>query len=53
VYYAVCENRSFRQREPAELAASEALAAILALEDDGTPVFPDDYTGFHDEPPAE
>lgn len=52
VYYAVCENRSFRAREQAEQAAAEALAAVLTLEGDGTPVFPDDYTGFHDEPPA-
>ena len=53
VYYAICENRSFRQQELAEQAAAEALAAILTLEGDGTPVFPEGYTGFHDEPPAE
>ncbi len=46
VYYAICENRSFRQREPAEAAAARALDAIEALEDDGTPVFPPDYDGF-------
>lgn len=50
VYYAVCENRSFRQKELAEEAAAKALAAILTLEGDGTPVFPDDYTGFDDTP---
>jgi hypothetical protein len=51
VYYAICENRSFRQEELAEQAAARALAAILSLEDDGTPVFPDGYTGFDDTPP--
>lgn len=51
VYYAVCENRSFRQEEQAEQAAAKALAAILSLEGDGTPVFPEGYTGFDDAPP--
>lgn len=50
VYYAVCENRSFRQEEQAEQAAARALAAILSLEGDGTPVFPEGYTGFDDAP---
>jgi hypothetical protein len=50
VYYAVCENRSFRQEEQAELAAARALAAVLSLEGDGTPVFPEGYTGFDDAP---
>ena len=49
VYYAICENRSFRQQELAEEAAATALSAMLSLEDDGTPVFPDDYTGFDDD----
>jgi len=48
VYYAVCENRSFRAREPAEAAAAKALAAVEALEADGTPAFPEDYDGFDD-----
>lgn len=52
VYYAICENRSFRERELAEQAAGKALAAIVSLEGDGTPVFPDDYTGFDDPAPA-
>jgi hypothetical protein len=52
VYYAICENRSFRQKELAEEAAAAALLAVLALEEDGLPVFPDDYTGFTDEAPA-
>ncbi|HEV2621886.1 MAG TPA: hypothetical protein VGU65_07350 [Frateuria sp.] len=50
VYYAICENRSFREQARAEQAASDALAAVLALEDDGTPVFPEGYTGFADSP---
>ncbi|ULU25346.1 hypothetical protein [Dyella terrae] len=52
VYFAVCENRSFRDRDLAEAAAAKALDAIESLEDDGTPVFPEGYTGFDDEPPA-
>ncbi|MBD8882006.1 MULTISPECIES: hypothetical protein [Rhodanobacter] len=52
VYYAICENRSFRHQDIAERAADDALAAVLALEDDGAPVFPDNYTGFADEAPA-
>ncbi len=51
-YYAICENRSFRQHEVAERAAADALTAVLALEEDGTPVFPENYTGFKDESPA-
>ena len=50
VYYAICENRSFREQAIAEQAAADALGAMLALEEDGTPVFPDDYTGFADNP---
>jgi hypothetical protein len=50
VYYAICENRSFREQDKAEQAAADALAAVLALEADGTPVFPEDYTGFADSP---
>jgi hypothetical protein len=50
VYYAICENRSFREEAKAEQAAADALAAVLALEDDGTPVFPEGYTGFADSP---
>ena len=49
VYYAICENRSFRRQDVAERAADDALAAVLALEEDGTPVFPEGYTGFADE----
>ena len=52
VYFAICENRSFREQSQAEEAANKALAAIESLEEDGTPVFPEGYTGFDDEPPA-
>ncbi|KRF01850.1 hypothetical protein ASG87_10085 [Frateuria sp. Soil773] len=48
-YYAICENRSFRDRGKAEQAAAAALADMAGLEDDGTPIFPDDYTGFADD----
>lgn len=51
-YFAICENRSFREREVAETAAAKALADLVALEDDGTPVFPQGYTGFDDDAPA-
>lgn len=49
VYYAICENRSFRNSEVAETSAAKALADLLGLEDDGTPLFPEGYTGFDDE----
>lgn len=49
-YYAICENRSFREQGKAEQAAADALAAVLDLEEDGAPVFPEGYTGFDDEP---
>jgi len=39
-------------RRTPEEAAAKALAAIEALEEDGTPVFPEGYTGFDDEPTA-
>lgn len=50
VYYAICENRSFRDHGIAEAAAAKALADLSGLEGDGTPIFPDGYTGFDDEP---
>lgn len=53
VYYAICENRSFRARDLAEAAAAKALAEMTGLEDDGTPVFPDGYTGFDDDAGAD
>ena len=48
IYFAICENRSFRDREIAETAAAKALGDMTGLEADGTPIFPDDYTGFDD-----
>lgn len=51
MYFAICENRSFRQKELAEEAAARALADVLSLEDDGSPVFPEGYTGFNDDVP--
>lgn len=47
-YFAICENRSFRNKDVAEAAAAKALADMQGLEDDGTPTFPEDYTGFDD-----
>ena len=47
-YYASCENRSFRDKDTAEAAAAKALADMTGLEADGTPIFPEDYTGFDD-----
>jgi len=52
MYFAICENRSFRDKTVAETAAAKALADMLGLEDDGTPIFPEDYTGFDDDKPA-
>jgi hypothetical protein len=52
MYFAICENRSFRDKTIAETAAAKALTDMLGLEDDGTPIFPDDYTGFDDDKPA-
>jgi hypothetical protein len=49
VYFAICENRSFRDQAIAETAAAKALAEMMDLEDDGTPIFPEGYTGFDDE----
>jgi hypothetical protein len=48
VYFAICENRSFRDKAIADAAAAKALADMTGLEADGTPIFPDDYTGFDD-----
>ncbi len=53
VYFAICENRSFRDKAIADAAAAKALADMSGLEDDGTPIFPDGYTGFDDEPMGE
>ena len=52
-YFAICENRSFRDKTIAETAAAKALADMLGLEEDGTPIFPEGYTGFDDDKPAD
>lgn len=49
VYYAICENRSFRDKAIAETAAAKALADMQGLEPDGTPIFAEGYTGFDDD----
>jgi hypothetical protein len=51
VYYAICENRSFRDKAVAEAAAAKALSDMLGLESDGTPVFAAGSPGFADEQP--
>jgi hypothetical protein len=48
MYFAICENRSFRDKDIAETAAAKALADMTGLESDGTPIFPEGYTGFDD-----
>jgi len=53
MYFAICENRSFRARDVAEAAAAKALLDMTGLEDDGTPIFPDGYTGFDDDVPTD
>ena len=50
VYFAICENRSFRDKTIAVTAADKALADMTGLEQDGTPIFPEDYNGFDDTP---
>src|ERR1700722_10996336 len=50
--FAICENRSFRQKDLAETAAAKALVDMLGLEEDGTPIFPEGYTGFDDAEPV-
>ena len=51
VYFAICENRSFRAQDVAEAAAAKAMQDMLGLEADGTPVFAEGYTGFDDQDP--
>jgi hypothetical protein len=53
VYYAICENRSFRDKVVAETAAAKALSEMQGLEEDGTPIFPEGYTGFDDDAPTD
>ena len=53
MYFAICENRSFRDKGIAETAAAKALADMIGLEEDGTPIFPEGYTGFDDDKPTD
>jgi hypothetical protein len=54
-YFAVYENRSFRDEASAAAAAEKALGLVIGVEDDGAPVFAEGETGFDDdkEPEAE
>lgn len=48
-YFAVYENRSFRDESVAAEAAEKALGLVLGVEEDGTPVFAEGETGFDDD----
>jgi hypothetical protein len=48
-YFAVYENRSFRDEASAAQAAEKALGLVLGVEEDGAPVFAEGETGFDDE----
>lgn len=52
-YFAVYENRSFREKAVAEEAAEKALGLVLGIEEDGTPVFAEGETGFDDDRPGD
>jgi hypothetical protein len=49
VFYAVYENRSFRTLDAAQEAGELALSKMLGVEDDGTPFFDEEESGFDDE----
>lgn len=48
-YFAVYENRSFRDEDSAAAAAEKALGLVLGVEEDGAPVFAEGETGFDDD----
>jgi hypothetical protein len=48
-YYAVYENRSFRDEASAQAAADKPLGLVMGVEEDGAPVFAEGETGFDDE----
>ncbi|WP_448102355.1 hypothetical protein [Luteibacter jiangsuensis] len=48
-YFAVYENRSFRDEASAAAAAEKALGLVLGVEEDGAPVFAEGENGFDDE----
>lgn len=52
-FFAVYENRSFRDEARAAEAADKALGLVLGVDDDGAPAFAEGETGFDDEPAAE
>ncbi|SEW17662.1 hypothetical protein [Luteibacter sp. 329MFSha] len=52
-YFAVYENRSFRDEASAAQAAEKALGLVLGVEDDGAPVFAEGETGFDDDADAQ
>jgi hypothetical protein len=49
-YFAVYENRSFRDEASAAAAAEKALGLVMGVEEeDGAPVFAEGETGFDDD----
>jgi hypothetical protein len=52
-YFAVYENRSFRDEASAAQAADKALGLVLGVDEEGAPAFADGETGFDDAPPAD
>lgn len=48
-YFAVYENRSFRDEDSAAAAAEKALGLVMGVEEDGAPVFAEGETGFDDD----
>jgi len=51
-YFAVYENRSFRDEASASAAADKALGLVLGVEEDGEPYFAEGETGFDDDKEA-
>lgn len=51
-YFAVYENRSFRDEASAAAAADKALGLVLGVEEDGEPYFAEGETGFDDDKPG-
>lgn len=50
-YYAVYENRSFREETAAQAAAEKALHLVEGVDDEGAPLFAEGETGFDDDAP--
>jgi hypothetical protein len=48
-YFTVYDNRSFRDEESARVAAEKALGLVLEVDEEGTPIFAEDETGFDDD----